>query len=171
MIDSFNVADFRDFKMWGRLTFYNILEKMKLIFLEEYNGIPMAILKQKSVTNVDSIIHAMGGKRYSFQKKIEERKFDIITSSNPEEITWVNWNMAQSWYFYKNLFLNYKIDYKGYKLLFWKKKLTAIDVNCKIDNKKKSIVINNGKPGFYSIKLNYNFKKKLLPVGGCKSSL
>ncbi len=143
-------------------TIQYVRENKKLIFLEEYNGIPMAILKQKSVTNVDSIIHAMGGKRYSFQKKIEERKFDIITSSNPEEIIWVNWCMAQSWYFYKNLFLNYKIDYKGHKLLFWKKKkkkLTAIDVNCKIDNKKKSIVINNGKPGFYSIKLNYNFKK------------
>lgn len=139
-----------------------VRKNKSLVFLEEYSGIPMAILKQKPITNVDSIIHAMGKKRYSFRQEVEKNKADIVTSSNPVKTAWINWNMAQNWYFYKNLFLNYQIDYKGSRLLFWKKgkeKLKTVKVNCKVNNQEKRIIINNGISGFYSVLLNYKFKK------------
>ena len=144
-----------------------IRKNKDLIFLEEYSGIPMAIVKQKPITNVDSIIHAMGRKRDSFHKNIKEDKIDIITSTNPESSPWMNWNMAQNWYFYKNLFINYEIDYKGYRILFWKKSkinnLASIKkVNCEINDENKSITINNGNNGFYSIDINYKLKDKSL---------
>ena len=132
---------------------------IKAPLIEEYSGIPSAISGHIPSQKVDSVIHALGQQRKELEQSLKNHS-GLITITHPDYDHWYHWNLQQSWYFYKHLYLNYDPVFSTHSLVFFEKRKTkrlAALVPCVVDSKTKSIIVNENIPGFYSVLLNYKY--------------
>ena len=129
--------------------------------VEEYAGIWTSYVKPKNyIWRVDSAIHALGRIREESTKKIKEA--DIAITTRQDYNIWQKWSFSQNFWFYNELFKNFKIDYIAPTVVVWKRQKMKNPEeelkNCIIDP--SGFLINENKEGYYEVELNYKVKRK-----------
>lgn len=128
--------------------------------VEEYAGIWTSYVRPKHyVWRVDSAIHALGKIREESAEKIKTA--DIVITTRQDYNAWQKWSFSQNFWFYSELFKNFKIDYIAPTVVVWKRQKMKNPEeelkNCVIDP--SGFLINENKEGYYEVELNYKVKR------------
>lgn len=126
--------------------------------IEEYWGILSGVTHNKSGLPVDSVIHALGSKRDSFNTQMQGLPNHVITSSQQISGPWFGWNLSANWWFYKTLLENYEYSQTSPSTYFWSKLSVAHEwpsVGCHIESDPtgKHVAIDAGHAGYYEVTL------------------
>lgn len=145
---------------WKSYIDYIEMNKDKKV-IEEYAGIWTSYVKPKNyIWRVDSTIHALGRIRKESAEKIKEA--DIVVTTRQDYNDWQKWSFSQNFWFYNELFKNFKIDYIAPTVVIWKRQKIKNPEEelkkCTIDP--SGFFINENKEGYYEVELNYKVKRK-----------
>jgi len=134
-----------------------------LSVVEEYWGIWSSINKQPSLWRVDSVIHALGKERQVSKASLPSAERIITTKSLFSG--WQPWSLGQNYWFYKELFLNWKPIHEGPNTIVWGKLTESrnftpitcevIDVGTTEKITDFRLEVSEGESGFYSVQLKF----------------
>jgi len=130
--------------------------------VEEYWGIWSATRKIFPAWPVDSVIHALGRTREMATADLKEAEIIISTRYSAQQI-WQPWNLSQNFWFYDDLLKNWTPKEQSPATIVWHKNKTARpsrSIECRLGVDSKSIILNNGEPGYYRVEVDYIFSSK-----------
>ena len=129
---------------------------------EEYWGIWSATRRKNPAWKVDSAIHALGSKREQSKSLLHDADL-IITTRNSNSPRWQPWCLSQDYWLYEDLLRGWDPDLLSPTTIVWKKRALprAIEsVQCKIGDDPVSVAVETPQPGYYEIKLEYQFQAR-----------
>jgi hypothetical protein len=138
------------------------LQHREKVATEDYWGLWSSLHRNFPPWPVDSVIHALGGVRQLSEKSLESTDF-VITTRYLISPDWHPWNLSQNFWFYGNLFSNWKPVFISPSTVVWSREKFDSNfqsVECKISSDKMSIIINTNDFGFYKIHLSYSSSGK-----------
>lgn len=142
---------------WKGYIDYAIQHK-QLIAVEEYWGLLSSINRSRSPWQVDSAIHALGSVRSASEMSLS--KTDLVVTTrfgfNPQ---WQPWSVSQNFWLYDDLLINWTPDYISPSTVVWRKtgeQREQKSIGCRVENNRKSFVLETEAPGFYRVEINYS---------------
>jgi hypothetical protein len=125
--------------------------------VEEYFGLTSAIVGPNSSFRVDSVIHALGRQRASFEAGMNSHPPLVISTSPGMDPMWVSWNLSQNWWFYSELFESYAPTQSSPFTLTWTKAKAMLwqDTDCNVGSGGEAVEINGKRFELLELRISY----------------